>query len=449
MKFPYKLLSLFALLAVLAFSLAAPAQAFDGRTGEEVSIPAGETVDDDLYVNAAVFTLDGTVKGDLIVFGSIISINGTVEGDLIAAGQSVVINGKIGDDARIAGGVLQVGKDASIGGDLVAAGGGLELMNGSAVGGDLAVGAGQALLAGDIAQDVLAGCGSLEIRGNIGGNVKAEVGDPEQDGGGPPMSIFFPNSPASMPSVLPGFNISPDAKINGNLEYTQSKDIKIPAGVVGGNVKRVEPVVNPNEAAPKPTPAEAALKWTLDLLRSIVSLLLVGLLLGWLTPAFLQSLISKIQEKPLAAFGWGVVAYAAFFFALLVALVAMIVGATLFGALTLSKLTGAVVWVGIFVLFALILFFVLAVVFVTKIAAAQLGGQWLLRKFNSPLAENKYLPLVLGVVLLAILMALPYFGWLFSLLAVLAGLGALWMRGGELLRPNPALSSSENFAKIE
>jgi len=50
-------------------SLRHAARAFDGRSGEKVVIEAGEVIEDDLYVTANEFVLDGTVKGDLIAFG--------------------------------------------------------------------------------------------------------------------------------------------------------------------------------------------------------------------------------------------------------------------------------------------------------------------------------------------------------------------------------------------
>ena len=85
----YRILSIFTLLIILTLSLAVPAQAFDGQTGEDIFIKSDEVVYDDLYIIANDFTLDGTVTGDLVVFGAIITINGTVEGDLIADGQRV------------------------------------------------------------------------------------------------------------------------------------------------------------------------------------------------------------------------------------------------------------------------------------------------------------------------------------------------------------------------
>lgn len=438
MKTLFKFLAIFSLLAILTLTFATPARAFDSKEGDNVVIKADEVINDDVYVSAGTFTLDGTIKGDLIVFGGVITINGTVEGDLMAAGQSVVINGTIGDDARIAGAVLQIGDKASIGSDLVSAGASLETKSGSKVGNDLVVGAAQALLAGDVARNVLAGTGALDLRGQFGGDVKAEVGDPNQDAGGPPISMFMPQSEVIAPNIMPGLTIADGAKIKGNFEYTQTKDIKIHANVVGGKITRNTPVVDPNSVKVKPTPAQVAITWTLDLLRTVVTLILFGLLLGWLAPAFIKALAEKVQSKTAASLGWGVVAYAAFFFTILVILVAMIVGGLLFGALTLSGVSATIVWVGILAIFALAIGFILATAFVTKVVIAWLGGKLILNRINPAMAENKFAPLILGAIILAILMALPYIGWVFSLLAVFIGLGALWIWGSEMLKPQKA-----------
>ena len=430
MKPVYRIFSIFALVAILALTMVAPAQAFDGRTGENVVIEAGEVIEDDVYVTANEFTLEGTVKGDLVVFGTTIIINGTVEGDLIAAGQSVTINGTVKDDARIAGAALTISKTAIIVGDVVAGSASLETEKGSTVQGDIVVGAGQALLDGKVGDDVLAGTGSLELNGEFGGDVKAEVGDPEE--GGPPMTMFFPQSGISFPSVKPGFNVGKDAKIAGSLEYTQSKDVKIPEGVVNGKVTRKEPVVEPENVVVPPTPAEKALTWTLDLLRTIVTWIIFGLLLGWLAPLFMKSLMDKVQSQPAASFGWGLLAYAAFFFAILVILIVMIVGSILTGVLTLGGMTGTIIVVGILAIFALIVGFVLVTAFLTKILVAWLGGKLILARIKPELAEHKFWPLVLGVVIFALLMALPFVGWVFKMLVMFLGLGAIWIWGRDL-----------------
>jgi cytoskeletal protein CcmA (bactofilin family) len=434
MKTTRKFISVFSLIAILALAFATPAQAFDGRSGDNVEIKAGEVIEDDVYVTANTFVLDGTVKGDLIVFGSTITINGTVEGDLIAAGQSIIINGTVKDDARIAGAALQLGKTATVGGDVVAGSASFEAQDGSVIEGELVAGAAQILLDGKISGDILAGAGALELNGDFGGNVKAEVGNPEE--GGPPPSMYMPQSNIQFPTVKPGFTIAEGAKIKGNLEYTQSKDIKIPANAVGGKVTRTEPIVTPAQV--QPTPAQVSMTWTFNLLRTIVTLIAFGLLLGWLAPVFMKALVEKVQSQPAASLGWGLVAYAAFFFAILVVFVAMIAGGILFGVLTLGGMSGTIIWVGILAIFAMILGFVLITVFLTKIIVAWLSGKLILARIKPELADHKVWPLVIGTVILALLVALPYIGWLFGVLVMFIGLGALWIWVRDLMQARKA-----------
>lgn len=429
MKTTHKFLALFSLIALLTVAIATPVMAFDGRGGDVVVIEADEVIEDDLYVGAESFTLEGTVKGDLYVAGSTIVINGTVEGDLVAAGQSVVINGAVTDDARIAGAGLQLGKDATIGDDLIAAGASLETRAGSVVEGELVYGGGQALLAGNVTGDVMVGSGALELVGEFGGDITAEVG--ERTEGGPSPSMYMSNTGISVPNVQPGLTIDEDAKIKGDLTYTQTVDVEIPGGVVGGEVTRNEPVVDKRVVVTPPTAGELAVTWVLDLFRSIVTLILFGLLLAWLAPSFIKTLTDKVQAQPAASLGWGVVAYAAFFFALLVLLVAMIVGAVVFGFITLGGVSGTIVWVGLLLMFAGILGFVLVTAFLTKIVVAWLGGKWILGRFNPSLAEHKFWPLVLGAVIIALLIKLPLIGWLIGLVVMFLGLGALWLWGRE------------------
>jgi cytoskeletal protein CcmA (bactofilin family) len=430
MKTMYKFLSIFSLITILALTFATPAYAFDGRSGDNVVIKNGEVIEDDVYVGASTFVLDGTIKGDLVVFAETITINGTVEGNLIAAGQSIIINGTVTHAARIAGALLQIGKTATIGGDVIAGGASLEAQKGSAVKGDLVVGSAQTLLDGNITGDVKAGTGALELNGEVDGNVAAEVG--EHEGNGPSPSMYMPNSKINFPTVKPGFTIAEGAKIKGNLDYTLSKDITIPVNAVDGKVTRNTPVVEPVKA--QPTTAQKAMTWTFNLIRTIITLIIFGLFLGWLAPTFVKSLVEKVQTQAIPSLGWGLITYAAFFFAILVIIVAMVAGGILFGVLTLGGMSGTIIWLGILVIFAMILGFVLITAFLTKIVVAQLSGKLILARFKPTLAEHKVWPLVIGVVLIALLVAIPFIGWLFGVFIMFVGLGALWIWGRDFMQ---------------
>jgi len=129
--------------------------------------------------------------------------------------------------------------------------------------------------------------------------------------------------------------------------------------------------------------------------------------------------------------GWGVIAYAAFYFALLVIFTAMILGAIIFGFLSLGGLSGTIVVLGLLALFALIVGFILTVAYLTKIIVSLLGGKLILARVKPEWVNHKVYPLLVGVILLSLIMSIPFVGWLVKLIVVLFGLGALWLLGRE------------------
>src|SRR6266542_4469651 len=80
-------------------------------TGSDVTIPAGATIDHDLYVFAGSVTSDGTINGDIVVAGGNVTLNGPVNGDVLAAGGRISITGPVSGDVRAAGGQLTIDGD--------------------------------------------------------------------------------------------------------------------------------------------------------------------------------------------------------------------------------------------------------------------------------------------------------------------------------------------------
>lgn len=180
-------------------------------------------------------------------------------------------------------------------------------------------------------------------------------------------------------------------------------------------------------------------------MRNSVTIILIGLLLLWLFPSFVRGLSTQLQAKPLPSLGWGVVTWAGFFFALLLVVCVTILGGILFGVLTLGQLTGTVIWLGLLTLFALIVGFVLATTFVAKVVFGAALGKWMLARANSPLAEHRYWPMAVGVLITVAVITLLSFplipgflGGLLNFAVVLFGLGALWLWGRERMVRNPA-----------
>ena len=73
-----RIVSIMLLILIALMVLAPAAGAFEAMSGDTIVIGAGEVIEDDLYVGASTFTLNGTIRGDLIVAGCTLIINGVV-----------------------------------------------------------------------------------------------------------------------------------------------------------------------------------------------------------------------------------------------------------------------------------------------------------------------------------------------------------------------------------
>ena len=416
-----------AVLAIL--SLAVPTVwAFEGRGGDVVIIEADEVIDDDLYVGAGQFTLDGTVKGDLFVAGGTIEINGTVEGDLVAAGQSIVIDGAVEDDARIAGYALSLG--GKVVDDLISAGFSLENGRESNVGGDLLAVGYQALLAGDVAGDAEIAGGAVRLAGAIGGDARVDVGGAAPGQGMPPGFPFYfgPNVPP-VPSVPMGLSIDGGASLGGDLKYTANSEIAVPAGVVAGETgfTRYVPEVEGRPELRRPSPAALVGRWFVRQLRRLITLLLAGAAMMWLVPGWTRKMAGIVQAKPLPSLGWGVVAIAAFAMAMMVLIIGTALLALMFGVLTLGELVGRFIALGGIAISGVGFGFSVTWSYVTKIIISVLLGQLVFRLFKSDAEGHRWWPMLLGVLVFVIFAAIPVLGWLARLATVLLGLGAIWL----------------------
>lgn len=411
----------------LAFGAITPALAFDGREGKDVVIGADEVVNDDVYATAETITVDGVIKGDLVAAGGMITINGTVEGDVIAAGQAIVINGKIGDDLRGGAAALQVNESAEIADDLVFGGGSLEVKPGAKIGGDLASGSGQVLMAGDVKGSIKSGTGAFELRGTVSGDVYVALGDVSDENES--FSMFLgPDMPISIPSVRFGMKVTESAKVGGEFEYVYGKEVELPA-VIAGKVTRTEPPVDPERIreAVELTPVEQVVERSLGAVRNMITIILAGLLLGWLFPAFVPGATTRMKDKPIHALLWGFFTWPVFIFSMLAIVVIALVLAALLGAMTLGGLVAVVIALSISALVTLVLGFMITIFFLSPIMVSMLGGKLLLGLVNPTLGEHKVWPLVVGAVIFAVVAALPFLGGIFWFLAALFGLGALWM----------------------
>lgn len=159
-------------LCALALFLVLPqgASAAELTKADRYSLPAGETLKNDLIVMAGPVRIEGTLDGDLLAFCESLTIEqgGHVTGDVIVFTRRLTMNGTVDGSVRtFANSVDIAGK---IGRSFMAFGEGLELRQGSEVGwGVLAMGKSVDLV-GRVGRDVTTHADRVGLEGFVGGS---------------------------------------------------------------------------------------------------------------------------------------------------------------------------------------------------------------------------------------------------------------------------------------
>ena len=262
-------------LVAWTFLLTTPSPAYGAelRQGDVVVVPAGETIEDDLYVFGQTVTIHGTVNGDVIAAGQSVTIDGTVTGDVMAVGGSIGVYGPVGGAARLAGQTVEIA--APIEHDLLAGAATLNIGPRAAIGRDLLAGGSSLVIGGPVARSVRAGAESLLLGSTVGGDVLAQVGT---------------------------LRLTSDASIEGSLSYGSTQDAIIDPGArIGGMVTRLETPAAPAEPSPAARFGELALSWV----RTLVGLSILGLALVLLFPGYMLRSTEMLVASPWASLGLG------------------------------------------------------------------------------------------------------------------------------------------------
>lgn len=343
------------------------ALAFDMRHGDEVVIPAGTTVADDLYVAGGKVQVDGTILGDLVVAGGEVTVTGDVRQDLIAAGGKVDMRGRVGQSVRALGGNLRLA--GTVGKDALLAGGDLHQEADCRVAGDGAYAGGQLDLGGTVGKKAMVAGGDVTLRGRMGPTT-AYIGD---------------------------LQLTSEARINGPLAYTSEATADIAPGAVitGGVTHHVPPVQHRRIPGPH-------WGWWVALL---VASLLSGAFLLLVLPKAAERVVEEVEGQPLLALLIGF---------------ALVVGTPI--ALVLLMITV----VGIPLALALLGLYMVAW-HVGWLAAGLALGDAILRRWTTlPSRMQRLLAaLAIGIPLVLIVQFLPFIGWLIAFLAVCVGFGGM------------------------
>ena len=369
----------------LAVALSAiPVLAFDARAGDNVTVSAGEVVNEDVYLAGQTVVCNATVNGDVFAGGQTLTISGVVANGVTAGGQTVLVNASVGHGVRAAGNTVDITSD--VGRDVMTGCSTLTIHDSAAIAGDLAFGAGTAVIRGVVRGNVEGAAKKLTIESSIGGDVTVKVET---------------------------LVIGPGATIDGNLAYSGPNEATIPAGVVKGTVTFTERVDRDSARDPRmlgPLAFFAGLTWKII---AYLMAFLTGLILILLAPWRMAGAATSIRTDTGPVAGYGAIAL------FVTPLAALVVCLTVIG-LPLGIIT-------------LLLWGIL--LYLSQIPVSLFIGHAILGR-NKPLESKGFMIgcLALGLLLLTLARAIPFVGLFVSLASGLFGLGAFVVTGRRLMR---------------
>jgi len=361
------------------------------------------TVENDVFLNGSDVALNGTVVGDAFAIGRNVVINGNVQGSTLILAENIVINGEV--DGSIYGIAVSLNalSGSTIGRSLYFLGISLITEKEAQIGRDLTAVTLGARLAGSVERNTKAIIGLIEIGKVVLDRVNAVTT-------GKPIAALQPVSTL----VLDPAN--------------QQTAPAIFAGSVGPAGTTLSPTLaQEDDQLAAEVPENAAVNWIVDRLRNLITLLVFGGLALWLIPIKVDKWSNLVRSRPLAAVGWGLVAYIVGFIGAAIAFMLILVIGISFAVVTLWGLAWSWWAVGFSALALAFSLFVVAVAFGSKIIVAYLIGRLILERFGSQPNMRKPWPLLLGLIIFVLLCGIPYLGWAISLIVTFLGLGAIWL----------------------
>ncbi len=372
----------FSLLALCLFPTPAQARVMIEEKGT-IDIPTGSTIDDDLFIGAENFNLQGNVNGSVYVGAGNVDVWGNIKGDLVLGAGKAVVTGTVGGDIYVGSGDLTLTK-VKVGGSVIAGAGNITIDEDSQIAGSLIAGSGNLRNSAPVGRNVMVAGGNIFLDSQVGKEIRVAGGQIE---------------------------LGPHVAVLGNVTYTIGDDDGIyrqdPAATVAGTVTQYNPPIQAKEDLRRAR-AEAGKLGVVAhrgwLLVSFLGSLLLGFLLLKLFPKTSLGLSSQVQSHLIPSLGIGFLLVVAFIPVLLV-LILTIIGLPLAGLLLL--------------VFCLSLH-------LAKLASAYALGKFITKQFNWS-GWGTYAVFATGLIVFFFLRAIPVIGWFATILFTWTGLGAIWL----------------------
>lgn len=376
------------------------------------TIPAGTRLDNDAILYGENVEINGDVVGDVFAIGRTVVISGTVDGSLYVVGEDVTLRDQVEGSMYSAAVIETLLPGSSINRNLYFAGLSLNTEQESSIG-----------------RDLYAFALGVQLKGETGRNVQGVIG---------PFEIFrllydFTNGRFQMPEFKlpdikwPWSGVTPEiaSHMGGSRVSAALLPARMLAPAGGGERLTIQGKSQFQVAA---VDWQRVSDWLLDRLREFAVLIIIGLLSSWLIPYNLKRWATRVPVKPwlvaLYGFAFIVLGFAAAFL-----ITGLVIAITIgLGLLTLGNLAFLVGTMGLFATGLAFFVFYFVVFYLSKVVVALLIGRYILGWLAPGAAEHRFWPLLLGLVVYVLIVALPYVGWLLAFIAVLLGSGAIWLQ---------------------
>ena len=348
------------------------ASALDVRHDQHMlTIAAGETVSDSLFVAGETVVIDGIIEGDLLAFAQRVIINGEVRGNVLTAAESVSIFGQVNGTVASAGRTVELG-DAIVDGDFWAAANKITIDRGSRVTGNATMASESINIAGSVGRDGYTFAETVEVSGSIAADLEAF---------------------ARQVSLIG------EARIGGNLrlrtEHEREDSLQqSPAALVGGVIEFVDMPEELRDENRYTTP-----EFYFGQLIRLAGAFIVGLALLWLLPRLRYVELEGGAEGFKNA-GIGLVALVS------TPIVLVLVAITLVG-LPIAAI-GLFTWI--------------LAIYLAKVLLASVIGNMII---DSP-DRGPALPLLAGLVVIVVATNIPGIGGILNFLLTVVGFGLIY-----------------------
>ena len=382
--------------ALFVVSLISPPSAHAQGLNIRDRIYSGEVLDEDIILNGDLVIMSGTVNGDVFAAGKQVVISGTVNGSLFVIGDQVEILGTVEDSVYVTAVTLDLKSTSKIGRSVYFLGVSLLTEKDSFIERDL--------------NGISLGA---RLAGTVNGNSQVIVGLVE-------LGKLILDSINRVTTGIPIGAVIPSAAPTHPI--AQARELQIMAG-------SAVPLTQDDGAVdPDPVdPGTAALNWTGDRLRMLISLLVVGAFFIWLLPKWLEKWADKVGERPFGSTGWGLGIYIVGFIGFFIVLLIFIAIGISLAVMTLWGLAFTFWGLALSSLSLAFAIFLLFVSYGSKIIVAFVCGRWLFKRLYPRANKHKLWPLLLGLLLYVLVYAIPFLGWAISLIVTFIGLGAVWL----------------------